>query len=75
MCADGRGATRCAHAPGWGGRETGATPGGVPGALEGAAYDAGVRRAARYLSSFGPLLVVLAMSKVHAAYVADPPYD
>jgi lipopolysaccharide/colanic/teichoic acid biosynthesis glycosyltransferase len=24
---------------------------------------------------FGPLLVVLAMSKIHAAYVADPPYD
>ena len=24
---------------------------------------------------FGPLLVVLAVSKVHAAYVADPPYD
>jgi lipopolysaccharide/colanic/teichoic acid biosynthesis glycosyltransferase len=34
-----------------------------------------VRRAARYLSLFGPLLVVLAMSKFHAAYVADPPYD
>lgn len=34
-----------------------------------------MRRAARYLSLFGPLLVVLAMSKVHAAYVADPPYD
>jgi lipopolysaccharide/colanic/teichoic acid biosynthesis glycosyltransferase len=24
---------------------------------------------------FGPLLVVLALSKVHAAWVADPPYD
>ena len=34
-----------------------------------------MRRAARYLSLFGPLLVVLAMSKAHAAYVADPPYD
>lgn len=34
-----------------------------------------VRRAARYLSLVGPLLVVLALSKVHAAYVADPPYD
>ncbi len=34
-----------------------------------------MRRAARYLSLFGPLLVVLAFSKVHAAVVADPPYD
>ena len=34
-----------------------------------------MRRAARYLSLLGPLLVVLAFSKVHAAFVADPPYD
>jgi len=34
-----------------------------------------VRRAARYLSLFGPLVVVLALSKVHARYIADPPYD
>jgi lipopolysaccharide/colanic/teichoic acid biosynthesis glycosyltransferase len=34
-----------------------------------------VRRAARYLSFLAPILVVLAFSKVHARYVADPPYD
>ena len=34
-----------------------------------------MRRAARYLSLFGPLVVVLALSKVHARYIADPPYD
>ena len=34
-----------------------------------------MRRTARYLSLFGPLLVVLAMSKVHARWIADPPYD
>lgn len=34
-----------------------------------------VSRAARYLTVLGPVLVVVALSKVHAAYVADPPYD
>ncbi len=43
-------------------------PGGPP-------YDEPVRRAARYLSFVGPLLVVLALSKTHASQVADPPYD
>lgn len=32
-------------------------------------------RAARYLTVLGPVVVVVALSKVHAAYVADPPYD
>ncbi len=39
------------------------------------AYHRRVRRAARYLSLFGALGVVLVLSKVHAAWVADPPYD
>ncbi|CAN5773678.1 hypothetical protein BH10ACT1_BH10ACT1_30880 [soil metagenome] len=34
-----------------------------------------MRRIARYLTLVGPVLVVLALSKVHAAWVADPPYD
>ncbi|HRW37189.1 MAG: sugar transferase [Acidimicrobiales bacterium] len=34
-----------------------------------------MRRSARYLSLLAPVAVVLAMSKVHAAWVADPPYD
>lgn len=34
-----------------------------------------MRRAARFLTFLAPLLVVLAMSKAHAAWVADPPYD
>jgi lipopolysaccharide/colanic/teichoic acid biosynthesis glycosyltransferase len=34
-----------------------------------------VRRVARYLTLVGPLLVVLALSKIHARYVADPAYD
>jgi lipopolysaccharide/colanic/teichoic acid biosynthesis glycosyltransferase len=34
-----------------------------------------VRRAARFFSLLSPLLAVLAFSKVHASYVADPPYD
>ena len=38
-------------------------------------YDEEVRRAARILSFLGALVVVLGLSKVHAAYVADPPYD
>ena len=38
-------------------------------------YDAYVRRVARYLTLLGPISVVLAFSKFHAAYVANPPYD
>jgi lipopolysaccharide/colanic/teichoic acid biosynthesis glycosyltransferase len=34
-----------------------------------------VRRVARYLTLLGPLAMVLAFSKYHAAVVADPPYD
>lgn len=34
-----------------------------------------MRRAARLLALVGPLLMVLALSKFHAAVVADPPYD
>lgn len=34
-----------------------------------------VRRGARYLTLVAPLAVVLTFSKVHARYVADPPYD
>jgi lipopolysaccharide/colanic/teichoic acid biosynthesis glycosyltransferase len=34
-----------------------------------------VRRTARLLSFLGAAGAVLALSKVHAAYVADPPYD
>lgn len=34
-----------------------------------------VRRVARYLTLVGPLVVVLALSKVHARYVAHPQYD
>lgn len=34
-----------------------------------------MRRGARYLTLLGPFVVVAALSKVHAAYVADPPYD
>ena len=34
-----------------------------------------MRRAARFLSILAPLLVVGGLSKVHAAWVADPPYD
>ncbi|HEX2577517.1 MAG TPA: sugar transferase [Aquihabitans sp.] len=34
-----------------------------------------MRRVARFLTFVGPILVVLALSKVHAAWVADPPYD
>lgn len=38
-------------------------------------YDGSMRKAARFGAVIGPLLVVLALSKVHAAWVADPPYD
>ncbi len=38
-------------------------------------YDAAVRRVARYLTLLGPVVLVLALSKVHAAWIADPPYD
>lgn len=34
-----------------------------------------MRRAARYLSLYGTVLVVVVLSKVHAAFIADPPYD
>ena len=34
-----------------------------------------MRRTARIVSLIGPLLVVLVISKVHAAFVASPPYD
>ncbi len=38
-------------------------------------YDGPVRRAARTLSFLGAVGVVFGLSKVHAAWVADPPYD
>ena len=34
-----------------------------------------MRRAARYLTLLGPFATVLAMSKVHARWIADPRYD
>lgn len=34
-----------------------------------------MRRVARFLTLASPFVVVLALSKVHAAWVADPPYD
>ncbi|MCB0964703.1 MAG: hypothetical protein KDA98_15600, partial [Acidimicrobiales bacterium] len=34
-----------------------------------------MRRAARLLSFLGAAAVVFGLSKVHAAWIADPPYD
>lgn len=34
-----------------------------------------MRRVARFLTLLGVVVVVLGLSKVHAAYIADPPYD
>ncbi|MCU1496690.1 MAG: hypothetical protein JWM47_643 [Acidimicrobiales bacterium] len=47
----------------------------VPGAGRRRPYADPVRRAARYLTLLGPLAVVLGLSKVHAAWMADPAYD
>lgn len=38
-------------------------------------YDGRVRRVARLLSFLGAAVIVLGLSKVHAAYVAEPYYD
>lgn len=34
-----------------------------------------MRRVGQLMSAFGPLGLVVVLSKVHAAYIADPPYD